>query len=1132
MSTAARQYADGPARDGIVTRLDESLIVEASAGTGKTTALVDRILAALQAGYARIEHVAALTFTHKAAGEMKFRLRQKLEQARLQAEDAQVRRRLDEAQTHLEEAYVGTIHSFCAQILRERPVEAFVDPLFEEAAAPQQNALLNEVALAWLDDSILQELPGVRRAMMRMSWLDREPDSPASRFTGAIRERVEWRHFPKPWQHPEFPRQPEMQALTQAAAQLAEWRYAARVPSDPLAMALQPAVEFTNWVQRTEALARGQWDAIEARLLQMGRLMKASARVGRGEYSMQVSREQVRDLREVMLGALGQFQERANAELAYLLHEELKSAVALYEDLKRRQGSLDFLDLLIKTRDLVRDNLAVRRFLQARYTHLFVDEFQDTDPIQAELLLLLCADDADEQQWREVRVRPGKFFAVGDPKQSIYKFRQADVALYQEVRKMLEGRGVSVLRLTHSFRANVNLQAAVNHAFRGSMKQELGEGHCDYDDLEGSEGPIDGQPSVIALPLTRTKFFNDKPTKTSVQNELPISIVAWLRWLLQESGWKVRDPRAPQQLVPVEPGHVCLLFRKTVDYQTDMLAPYVELLEEAGIPYVSLNVKDSLRREETLAIRTALEAVEWPDDELAVYSALRGPLFGIADDVLFEFAQTIGRLHPLRVEWPATAEHLQPVRQAMEVLAALHRGRNHRPCADTVSELLAATRAHAAMGIKAGGAQSLAGVSKLVELARVYESQGGLSFRDFLGLLEQGSAGEESSTVESDFNGVHLMTVHKAKGLEYPVVVLADLMTSMHRENPQRFVDPIDGLCAHPILGFAPMELVSNQALESQREQAEGLRLAYVAATRARDLLVMPVLGRGEIENSWLGPLIKAVMPSRPRGAGRAQGCPDFGLVTWAGDDEGVSVQPGQHRIDDHFDVVWWDPMLLAWKPGSAGEVLRRDLLEPPPTGASTGEPEYRAWAASRERRILAGAKPTWEIVNPSRAAIDARIQQIEVEVAYVDRAERTGGRLFGQLVHALLERIPLDIKIKTLRAEASTEALVLGLSAEVAEAAVEAVSRTLRHSLLQQARASLELHREWPVDVVVDEERRLEGSIDLAFRDGEAWHIVDYKTDADTEPLLGAHRQQLAWYAWAIGQLTGRPVRATILSI
>ncbi len=253
-------------------------------------------------------------------------------------------------------------------------------------------------------------------------------------------------------------------------------------------------------------------------------------------------------------------------------------------------------------------------------------------------------------------------------------------------------------------------------------------------------------------------------------------------------------------------------------------------------------------------MRAALTAVEWPDDELNVFGALKGSLFAIPDERLLLYRHEHGRLWPLKSE-TSTFEEID---QALALLGKLHKGRNHRPFAATVNDLLEATRAHAGFLLRPGGQQILANVTRVAELARTYETSGGVSFRGFVeDLAAQADRGEasEAPVLEEDSDGVRLMTLHSAKGLEFPVVILADLMTGLSRNAPEQFVDGARKLCAIELLGCAPRELTDNAPEEARKERAEGVRVAYVAATRARDVLVVPAVGDEAFPgDSWLSP--------------------------------------------------------------------------------------------------------------------------------------------------------------------------------------------------------------------------------------------------------------------------------------
>jgi ATP-dependent exoDNAse (exonuclease V) beta subunit len=1124
-NTPARPLADQASRDLIVESLGESLLVEASAGTGKTTSLVSRVVAALEAGLTEVHRIALLTFTVKAAGEMKFRLRQRLDQARARA-SGDAARRLELAQAHLEEAYIGTIHSFCGQILRERPVEARIDPLFQEAPESLKLALIDEAFQFWLDDRLSDQSPGVRRALMRLAWSDNDfsRDDPTARLRAACSALLDWRHFDAPWRRDPFPQIELVDQLVELTRNLAILARTARYKSDDLAYALAPAQDLIAWLDRNEIGTPRQYDAVEARLLQLLRLLKQRLdKRGSGQFSSTVTREEMIELRHNLIAHLTEFRRHADADLAALLRGEIALFAPAYDRLKQDHGALDFTDLLLKTRDLVKFHRPVREFLQRRYTHLFIDEFQDTDPVMAEILLLLASSDPAQPDWRLVEPSPGKLFAVGDPKQSIYKFRQADVGLYQQIRDHVRERGARVLPLGHSFRANTNLQAAVNHAFAQAMT--LTSGQIPYEPLTGFEPPIPDQPSLVVLPVPQP-FGRRGVTKTAVKPQLPGIIVSWLRWLLNESNWRVRESGA---LVPVRPRHICLLFRKFDDYGSFLPTEYARLFEEHGIPYAVAALKDMAQRTEVVALRAVLEAIEWPGDDLAVYAALKGPFFALPDHHLFAYTRQAGRLHPLLPRehlLPRESDasgRLQPVEEALDLLAALHRGRNTRPASETITRLLNETRAHAAFALRPDGPQALASLARVIAAARAYEAEGGLSFRDFVWRIAAGTLFPEADpAVEEDFEGVQMMTVHKAKGLEFPVVVLVDIATAAQREEAERFVDPRRSLCAQKILGCSPIELQENQDAELERERAESFRIAYVAATRARDLLAVPGIGIHKLEG-WLSPLDPALYPESSRQARPAPGCPPFGQTTIFDDIHSESIQPGLHRFP-HHETVWWDPDLLRL-PESEPEAFPQSLLIA--NGPDTGLQELESWRALRAADLAQGAIPSYSLMRPSQTSGEPPLA-IAVEQLEIPRLTmRSGGRRFGRLVHALLESLPFDASPAAILAEAHR----LAESSDDAQPAADTVAAALAHPLLIRA-ASSQPERELPVDLNLPDGRRLEGVIDLLFDDSGTRHIVDYKTDADASTLVDDYARQIRWYAYAVSQLTGSPVRATILSL
>ena len=1108
MSGAAPQrLSDAESRELIRTALDESLIVEASAGSGKTTALIERIVNVVKSGV-RIEGIAAVTFTHKAAGELKLRLRQELDLARARATGEVERAHLEDALKRLEEASIGTIHGFCAQILRERPVEAGVDPAFVEASPSAQERLMDAAFRAWFERRLNQDSPGLRRALSRLAWRDSwERSAPIDQLKYAASQLIEWRDYPASWRREPFDRREAIDTLAAHVIDLAR-----RVNTH-----FRPIIELATWITRSEEVRPRDYDALESLLLRLSRELGKIKRKGA----------------EQLMFALDNFKQVADADLATQLRDEMLDLLDDYELRKRQTGQLDFLDLLLRTRDLLTGHDDVRREMQQRFTRLFVDEFQDTDPLQAEILLLLAADDPAQKDWLDVRPTAGKLFVVGDPKQSIYKFRRADVALYHELRDRLVAAGVRLVSLRQSFRSVPELQQFVNAAFSRVMTGDRHASQAEYAPLEPYSPSFSAQPAVIALPVPRpyaTKYV----AKSAINDSLPSAIVAFAQWLIRESGWTVRDPARPGERVPVESRHVCILFRRFLQMGDDLTRHYTRGLEERGVPHLLVGSKSFHSREEVETLRTATGAIEWPEDELSVYATLRGSLFAISDAKLFLWRREHGRLHPF-AKRPDDAD--PEIRTALDVLAQLHRRRNYRPIAETVNGLLEATRAHAGFAIRPAGHQILANVYRFAELARGFELEGGLSFRGFVELLEQESARTEAAEapiVEEGADGVRLMTVHTAKGLEFPVVILADLTANLARQDPERFVDGQARLCSMQLLRCSPWDLFLHRDREQLREQAEGVRIAYVAATRAKDLLVVPTVGDEKFAG-WLEPLNPVLYPERRRWrtSRPAPGCPGFGESTVLerpplfDRDEEFSVRPGLHQPEaGEHEVVWWDPRLLRLD-AETDHGLRQEgfLAEGHPHSAS----RYAEWRASREQLVEQGSAPRHEVFTATdlRPLPEGFSAPVELVIAR-QAGERPQGGRFGTLVHLILRDADIELSIPAL---AEVHGRLNGNTDEEIAAATEAVREILRHELWRRAAAAERWEREWPVLCEI-EGRVFEGIVDLAFLERGVWHLVDFKTDSDLNATLPAYELQLQWYALAVGRITGLPVRCFLFNV
>lgn len=1190
--------ADQQARDRIRSDFDTTLVVEAAAGTGKTSELVARVVAGIKCGRLKLDKIVAVTFTDAAAGELKLRIRDAIEQHR-QDEDCPpaARELLNASLPELEAARIGTIHSFCADLLRERPVEAGIDPLFEVASEDVARPLFELAFDRWFEQQLANPGEAVRRILRRRTRREYRRDlpgilarrprdaGPKRTLRGAARELIERRDFPAQWRrNPAFDREAAIDALITEMTSLAGWADAGTA-NDYFLKSLKEIKVFVEDVKRVEDLADRDYDGLEALLTEMNRARHWKW-VGYASSKLSYPKDELLARRNALKESLQSFIAEAGADLAPRLRDELWSVIEEYERLKERAGCLDFLDLLLRARELVRDNAQVRNDLQERFTHIFVDEFQDTDPLQAELLMLLAADDPDEKNWRQVRPVPGKLFIVGDPKQSIYRFRRADVALYEQVKRQIEATGGELVHLNVSFRSVPQIQEAVNSAFSRVMGpvggvtkpapkagSVAGSTQARYGPLAPHRPGVDSQPAVVALPVPAPYGDYGKVVEWKIDETLPDGVAAFVDWLVNTSGWTVTEREHPNERVPIKARHVCLLFRRFRSFGTDVTRPYVRALEARRVPHLLVGGSSFHSREEVEAIRNALAAIERPDDELALFATLKGPLFAISDAQLLAYRSRFSTLHPYKQLPEDLPETLKEVADALTVLRELHRGRNRRPVADTIGRLLATTRAHAGFANWATGEQALANVTRLMDMARRAEQGGLISFRAFVDWLddqaENGEAGD-APIIEEGAEGVRIMTVHKAKGLEFPVVILAD-MTAKEAREPSRWADTEAALCVMRLAGCLPPELQEHAEEELQLEREEAARVLYVAATRARDLLVVTAVA-DERREGWLSTLDPAIYPpasdSLKPETNHPPGCPEFGSDNVAFRPSNAlrprgSVTPGLHKPEaGEHRVVWWDPSVLDLNRQDEIGARLNKLLAADEEGkrSQQGIRDHDAWQSERaDVRAHAGtpslrvvtatehAAAMPHIVDPLASSQQARPDQSKVEQlglfsppppapsqaeVTIESVEidfsRPHGKRFGTLVHSVLSIVDLNADADSVQAAAELQGHLLGSTADEITAATKTVARALSHPLMRSAAAAWlagRCRRESPIAIQLEDKTLVEGIVDLAFVDESdlnTWIVVDFKTDLEIAGTLEKYRNQIGLYAQAIARATG----------
>jgi ATP-dependent exoDNAse (exonuclease V) beta subunit len=386
------------------------------------------------------------------------------------------------------------------------------------------------------------------------------------------------------------------------------------------------------------------------------------------------------------------------------------------------------------------------------------------------------------------------------------------------------------------------------------------------------------------------------------------------------------------------------------------------------------------------------------------------------------------------------------------------------------------------------------------------------------------------------------MTVHAAKGLEFPVVILADMTASIAQRNPDKYVNGTRRLCAAKILGCTPWDLIDHSQEEQSRDQAEGSRVAYVAATRARDLLVVSAVG-DEQREGWLRPLNKALYPPRTsfRKSTVAIRCPAFGEATvlkrpveFDGMAE-ASVRPGLHRPEQGgHSVVWWDPSTLRLDVEPSFGLSQEDILiEGDGVRARESVASYEQWRVSREAVIAAGAKPSLDVFIATDAVEPPEGYADSVRITRVPRSERRPkGSRFGSLVHLVLRDVDFTASEDAVERVTRTHARIVAAPDEEVTAAIGAVLACLKHPLLDLARKSSKVHREWPVVARTDDGKILDAIIDLAFEDSEGWIVLDFKTDAEDLGRVAKYRRQVGWYVRGVEVALGKRPQGWLLHV
>ncbi len=1052
-----------------VVESDADVVVTAGAGTGKTQTLVARYLWHLAHGQSPRE-VVAITFTEKAAREMRNRIRAQV--AALAREGKNDRRQQWEAlEGQMDAARIGTIHSLCAELMRAHPAEARVDPAFEvvnESWSAALKAQAVEDALAWAvgQPEVAQLFIAFRPYALRdvlLELLGRRLDADQAFDSEAGSD----------WLAPAAIDSALHAFVDDAVVRDAVRSLAESPTSEEMtgSMAAQVEMLLAGWEAAQTAL--GQKRSLEAAgvLFDMRRGAMNTGlgrKDGQARAAIHAIREAYGVTLEPWLGGGGAKDPRPDPSVEARFTEDAPRLRLLFGEAERAyrqqleaRRALDFDDLEAGALALLSDP-SIEQTWSEKIGAVLVDEFQDTNARQREIIERLAG------------VGQGKLFVVGDARQSIYRFRGADVTVFRQLRVQRARSGGKVFDLSRTFRSHAGLLAGMDEVLSRIMGTEQADELYDvpYTALDPSR-PAPSPPGSPFLELVLGAGEHAEEAR-------PRAAQALCR--------RLRELRSADEITSWE--QVALLFRASTGFDD-----YERALEQAGIPFVTVAGRGFYDRPEIRDLLNTLRVLADPTDDLAMAGFLRSPAIGMTDAGLFSLRVRDGGLHPLlaAVNEPgslALPSDTAAAERAQVVLEEL------LPWVDRLPVVALIKRVVDRLDLRAVSAASHSrlwrNVDKLIDDAQASQVIRLTEFLAYLRTLRAVGAREGEAAAEAE-GAVRLMTIHKAKGLEFDVTVLADASRQPPTRRASVYVSPIVGVAPRPDrLEGEPLAYRLAGAIDRAQSEAEARRLLYVAMTRARDKLIVS----GHVSQS--------------RGRWSAAG--------WLG-----QIMEAWHLDAEQLALSAEDAALLSTTEGNrlALSVAREDLRFETQISQEPGWPE----------------SPAKDLFSPiDSAQTEASDDDLDEDAEPDWRATRSGssvpGAAVGRLVHTALQRacLPTDPTFAGLmQAEALRVGLVAPSQRKQAVAQAEMLLERLENHPIWDAmrRADPVLH-EVPFTVSLGSAWPRSGVIDVLYRLDEAWVVLDFKTDhlSDEQAVLIAaedyFERQIRPYVQAVEKLLG----------
>lgn len=1072
---SGRELGDAGPRAQIAHNLQETLFVEAGAGSGKTTAIVNRVVNLVADGGFSVGQIAAITFTEAAARELRVRIRDALEQ---RGENEQSWSCL-EAAGQVESAAITTLHSFALRILSDHPVEVGLPPGF---------GVLDEIASTLEFDESWRVFSG--QLGDDMSKLDLQERAAAlnirlGRF-GAIAKRLDdnWDLLERPDPAREPLSDINFDRLFADIEELASLQEGCLSEEDLLVQGIKRVLAEVELLKRESTIDQLQL---------LGTISWPRRNSGKKDNWRRMdvadARAAVEEKRERVSAAIGHYRHEVISELTELVTNFVLDRV----ERRKRRGELSFHDLLVLARRLLRSDEKVRKYLHQKYPRILLDEFQDTDPIQIELAVLIAsAEPVGETPWHVLaaKLEPGRLVVVGDPKQSIYRFRRADIGVYTAAEAALVQ---DPCYLTTNFRSVPGVVEWVNHVFGVAMG--LGEPgrQPPYVALTAhrSQGPA-------AAPVTMVGQPQDKKMKVAQIRDLEGRDVAAVVCRAMEEEWLVeRDgewtPARLRDIAVLVPSRLSLPALESAFAATNI--PFRP--ETNSLVYATQEVR---------TLMAGVRATVDPTNSVDVVAALRSALFAVGDDELLEWKLAGGSWDYRRSDTP-DALHGSGIDRAFAVMRAWHGDRWWSEPGAIVDRIVRERRLREGALAEPRPRDRWRRYRFLAEQAREFAEQQGGDLQDFAAWVEVQSSDmariTEPLPAEPDDDAVRVLTVHGAKGLEFPIVILAGASTKENKGRPAASVLFDDG--QKPLVSLGGDQQTTGYSLQASIEEVldahERVRLHYVAATRASDRLVVSAYHKAGEQSigkrTWEAATALEHVVER---------------FNARGDEYYAAETPRQLRLAGGSYVN----DLANWQSGHEAIVALSD--------------RSRFWSATR----LANADVAGRALAGDLGGQPKPPNQKEVPIAGGEqqspRDERTGyhGAALGTAVHAVLEKVDFDSQSDpSIAALAASAAMAEGIPDSAGE--VETRVRLALESDLIRFAGSQKHWRELYVAMPVSQ-GGFEGFVDLCIETAEGLIVVDYKTDAvanldDIDDKVSVYGMQAGAYAVALEHITSKSV-------